>query len=257
MSFCDDLKYTLLVEYNNNIRNGAYGLIQREFAYNSNKIEGSRLTKEHTYDLFETRSIYSEGEFKAKDIEEMTGHFVMFNLAIKTMNDTLSEQLIKDFHKALKQGVFEDIANGYAIGDYKKRRNFVGDMETTLPNEVKTKMLELLDWYNDCDKSIETLAEFHIKYESIHPFQDGNGRTGRIILFRECLYNDIIPFIVRDCNKRVYIDALRSKSIDNLSDYFKSEQKWLVDRLNGSLMSLSSEDCKNWAIIFRKLFSKE
>lgn len=250
MSFCDDLKLTLLVEYKKNIRNGAYGLIQKEFAYNSNRIEGSRLTKEHTSDLFETRSIYSDGEFKAKDIEEMTGHFVMFNLALTSLDECLSENLIKNFHKALKQGVFEDIANGYAIGDYKKRKNFVGDIETALPNEVPIKMNDLLSWYSCSNKTLEVLAEFHIRYERIHPFQDGNGRTGRIILFRECLYNDIPPFIVRDCNKSRYINALRSQDITALVDYFKYEQAWLFDKLDGSLI----ESYEQWASYFRKIY---
>lgn len=237
--FNQKLFNTFSYERANNIRSGVYGLTQREFAFNSNKIEGSRLTKEHTSSLFDTGSIYVEGEFRAKDVEETTGHFAMFNVMLDTLNLILSEDLIKLFHKSLKQGVFEDIANGYAIGAYKTRRNFVGNMETALPAEVPERMSKLLSQYEVCEKSLESLARFHAEYEKIHPFQDGNGRTGRMILFRECLTHDITPFIVRDVNKARYINALikaQSGDISALVVYFTEEQSWYVERVEGSLI---------------------
>ena len=173
-TFVNRLLQTMLIEKQNKINSGVYALTQREFAYNSNKIEGSRLTKEHTSSLFDTGSIYAEGEYRAKDIEEATGHFVMFNAMLDTINSPLTEELIKYFHKCLKQGVFEDIANGYAIGDYKTRANFVGDIETVHPSMVHDEMINLITSYTKSNKSLHEIAEFHVKYEKIHPFQDGN-----------------------------------------------------------------------------------
>lgn len=118
----------------------------------------------------------------------------------------MSERPVKAFHYELKAGVFEDQANGYAIGDYKKRPNFVGNMKTAMPEDVGLQMFALTEWYHSIrDKNLETIATFHAGYESIHPFQDGNGMTRRIIMFRECLKNNIIPFIVQNNNKAAYI----------------------------------------------------
>ena len=239
-TFNSRLIHTLLIEKDKKIRSGVYGLTQREFAYNSNKIEGSRLTKEHTNSLFDTGSIYAEGEYRAKDIEEATGHFVMFNAMLDTLSQPLTEEMIKNFHKCLKQGVFEDIANGYAIGDYKKRVNYVGEIETAHPSEVPAFMNELLSAYSNRTKNIETLAWLHANYEKIHPFQDGNGRTGRIILYRECLVNDICPFIIRDINKARYVNALSTaqttSDYSKLISYFSEEQQWYMDRVQDSLI---------------------
>lgn len=233
------LFHALTVEKANGVKTGIWGFTQREFAFNSNKIEGSRLTKEHTSSLFNTGSIYVDGEFRAKDIEEATGHFAMFNVMLDTLNSILSEDLIKLFHRSLKQGVFEDIANGYAIGDYKTRRNFVGDIDTALPSEVPERMSKLLSQYWTCEKSLKNLAIFHAEYEKIHPFQDGNGRTGRMILFRECLVNNITPFIVRDVNKARYINALikaQNGDTTTLLEYFSEEQSWYSEKVEGSLI---------------------
>lgn len=163
----------------------------------------------------------------------------MFNVMLDTLNSILSEDLIKLFHRSLKQGVFEDITNGYAIGDYKTRRNFVGDIDTALPSEVPERMSKLLSQYWTCEKSLKNLAIFHAEYEKIHPFQDGNGRTGRMILFRECLVNNITPFIVRDVNKAGYINALIKAQcgyVDDLVKYFSEEQLWYSEKVEGSLI---------------------
>ena len=200
-----NLKDLLLHEFSHNIRGGIYSYVQKALAYHSNKIEGSTLTEEHTESLFETGLLYADDTtFKAKDIEEAQGHFMMFNYMLKTLEQPLSIELIKQFHLQLKQGVFEDRANGYAIGDFKKRPNRVGNVTTAKPDEVQNKMEELIANYTMSDKTIDTLLDFHVKFETIHPFQDGNGRVGRLILFRECLKNNIIPIIIKYEFKQKY-----------------------------------------------------
>lgn len=223
------------IEYSKRDRSGVYGFTQRLMAYNSNKIEGSTLTEEQTASLFDTGVLpKSEDYYRAKDVEEMNGHFLMFNKMLDTLDLELTEELIKAFHYELKSGVFEDRANGYAIGDYKKRPNMIGMYKTTLPSQVSDEMSQLLAWYNNQDISLEILAEFHARYESIHPFQDGNGRTGRMILFRECLYHGIAPFIIEDANRPEYLDGLKSyrqgKDVTALTSLFQKEQEYYWNR---------------------------
>ena len=192
-------------------RSGIYAYAQRTLAYNSNKIEGSTLNEEQTASLFATGMLpVSDDYYRAKDVEETNGHFLMFNKMIDTLDEPLSEALIKAFHYELKSGVFEDRANGYAIGDYKKRPNMIGIYETALPKDVPGKMQELLSWYHELPvKTLSVMAEFHARYEALHPFQDGNGRTGRLILFRECLKADLVPVVIEDKYRTKYIDGLK------------------------------------------------
>lgn len=215
------LIWVLELEHSIKDRSGIYGYTQRTLAYNSNRIEGSTLSEEQTASLFEEGYLPATEEvYKSKDIEEMNGHFLMFNYMITTLDESLNEELVKRFHYELKAGVFEDRANGYAIGDYKKRRNTVGGLVVALPDEVQKKMDELYSWYHSInDVTLITLAELHARYELIHPFQDGNGRTGRMILFRECLKKDIAPFIIHNENRIQYVDAL--KTAQSGGDYTK------------------------------------
>ncbi len=210
--FISVLLNRMKIEFQKGDRSGVYGYTQRALAYNSNRIEGSTLTVEQTATLFDTQTIAANGEIiRSKDIEEMTGHFLMFNYMLKTLEEPLSEDLIKEFHYHLKVGVFEDMANGYPCGEYKNRRNMVSDIEVANPNDVPVRMKELLDEYNGREeRDLKNLAVFHADYEMIHPFQDGNGRTGRLILFRECLKNDIVPIIIRSENKPQYQAALHT-----------------------------------------------
>lgn len=165
-------------------RSGVYAYTQRLLAYNSNKIEGSTLTEEQTASLFDSGTLpKSDDYYRAKDVEEMNGHFLIFNKMLDTLNQSLTQELIKLFHYELKSGVFEDRANGYAIGDYKKRPNLIGIYQTVRPENVEIEMGNLLKWYESQNVDLAILAEFHARYESIHPFQDGNGRTGRLIIF--------------------------------------------------------------------------
>lgn len=225
------LIWVLKLEHSIKDRSGIYGYTQRTLAYNSNRIEGSTLTEEQTAALFEEGYLPATEEFyKAKDIEEMNGHFLMFNRMIASLGKALSEEMIKSFHYELKVGVFEDRANGYAIGEYKTRANTVGGLMVSNPAEVADKMKELLAWYHGQKKvTLVTLADLHARYELIHPFQDGNGRTGRIILFKECLEHDIMPFVIHNENRIRYVAALKKAQLEGdsseLANYFEEEQK--------------------------------
>ncbi len=219
------------IEYQKQDHSGVYGETQRHLAYNSNKIEGSTLTYNQTAFLFDTKALASSDDqlIRTKDIEEMNGHFVMFNNMLKTYKKELSEDLIKSYHYDLKIGVFEDKANGYPVGEYKNRGNRVADIITTVPEEVSKQMQELLSWYNNLPiKTLDAIAEFHFKYEMIHPFQDGNGRTGRIIMFKECLKNNIFPFIIEDLRKDEYyrcLNAAQKGDKTRLIEFLKLEQQ--------------------------------
>ena len=213
------LKERLLIEFSKRDRSGIYAVTSRELAYNSNKIEGSTLTENQTASLFDTGMLpVSDSAYRAKDIEEMNGHFLMFNHMLKTLDEDLSEDLIKKFHYELKSGVFEDKANGYNIGEYKARPNIAGTMQTSLPADVPGDMKELLKCYENADKNLDTLALLHTRYEKIHPFQDGNGRTGRLILYREALKHDIIPPIIHDANRMEYIEGIREYAEKGVSE---------------------------------------
>lgn len=216
-------------------RSGVYAYTQRVLAYNSNKIEGSTLTEEQTASLFDNGTLpKSDDYYRAKDVEEMNGHFLMFNKMLDTLDEPLSSDLIKQFHYELKSGVFEDRANGYAIGDYKKRPNMIGMYETVRPEQVVEEMSLLLDWYHSQRVTLFVLAEFHARYESIHPFQDGNGRTGRLILFRECLKNGIMPVMIEDVNRNEYLEGLKEyreeKALNKLILLFKKEQQFYMEK---------------------------
>lgn len=216
-------------------RSGVYGYTQRLLAYNSNKIEGSTLTEEQTASLFDNGTLpKSDDYYRAKDVEEMNGHFLMFNKMLDTLEEPLTQKLIKAFHYELKSGVFEDRANGYAIGDYKQRPNMIGMYQTVRPEQVEVEMGKLLDWYNVQNVTIEVLAEFHARYESIHPFQDGNGRTGRLVLFRECLKNEIMPVVIEDSNRNEYLEALNeyreNNKLDKMVELFEKEQEFYYQK---------------------------
>ena len=216
-------------------RSGVYAFTQRLLAYNSNKIEGSTLTEEQTASLFDNGTLpKSDDYYRAKDVEEMNGHFLMFNKMLDTLDEPLTQELIKKFHYELKSGVFEDRANGYAIGDYKQCPKMSGMYQTVRPEDVEKEMNVLMEWYFRQKANISVLAEFHARYESIHPFQDGNGRTGRLILFRECLKNGVVPVVIEDANRNEYLEALKEyreeKSLDKLITLFEKEQQFYFEK---------------------------
>ena len=232
--FVEGLKQRLLIEFKKQDRSGVYGYTQRSMAYNSNKIEGSTLTEKQTASMFDTGTLYTDDPdviFRTKDIEEMNGHFKMFNYVMKCMKDPLSEDIIKNMHKNLKEGVFEDRANGYAIGEWKKRANRVSDIQTVLPQEVPEKIHQLLEKYHNTEKiTLYDIAKFHAQFENIHPFQDGNGRVGRMIILKQCLDHNIVPVIIRDIHKAEYNrylnKAQHEQDYKGLEAYFEKEQKY-------------------------------
>ena len=233
--FWDFLLERFRIERDKFDRSGVYAYTQRLLAYNSNKIEGSTLTEEQTASLFDNGTLpKSDDYYRAKDVEEMNGHFLMFNKMLDALDESLSQELIKQFHYELKSGVFEDRANGYAIGDYKQRPNMIGMYQTVRPENVTQEMYILMDWYNNQEVDISVLAEFHARYESIHPFQDGNGRTGRVILFRECMKNGIVPIVIEYANRNEYLEALKEyreeKALSKLISLIEKEQQYNLEK---------------------------
>ena len=190
---------------------GIYHKTQIELTYNSNHIEGSRLTHDQTRYIFETNTIGVEDEvLNVDDVIETANHFRCIDTIIEEAKITLSEKFIKELHLMLKNGTSDSRLDWFAVGEYKKRANEVGGMATALPSEVAGKMKKLLSVYNEKkEKTFEDILEFHVKFEQIHPFQDGNGRVGRLIMFKECLKYNIVPFIIEDNIKMFYYRGLK------------------------------------------------
>ena len=189
---------------------GIYHKTQIELTYNSNHIEGSSLTHEQTRYIFETNTIgVEDGSLNVDDVIETANHFRLVSLIIDNAKSVLTEEFIKKLHLLLKNGTSDSRKDWFAVGDYKKLPNEVGGMNTTLPEDVPKKMKELLDEYNAKEeKSLDDVLDFHVKFEKIHPFQDGNGRVGRLIMFKECLKYNIVPFIIEDDLKMFYYRGL-------------------------------------------------
>lgn len=189
---------------------GIYHKTQIEFTYNSNHIEGSSLTHEQTRYIFETNTIGAEtGSINVDDVIETANHFRLVSLIIDNAKSILTEEFIKELHLILKNGTSDSRNDLFAVGDYKKLPNEVGGMNTVIPEEVSDKMKELLNEYNTKEEiSFEDILDFHVKFEKIHPFQDGNGRVGRLIMFKECLKHNIVPFIIEDDLKMFYYRGL-------------------------------------------------
>ena len=206
----DDLLSRLRIEKEAGMTGGIYHKIQIELTYNSNHIEGSRLTKDQTRYIFETNTIgVSDSSVNVDDIIETANHFRCIDLVIDQAKYVLTEGFIKQLHLTLKNGTSDSRKAWFAVGDYKRLENEVGGIQTARPDEVPQKMKELLKAYNQTrQKSLDELLQFHYEFERIHPFQDGNGRVGRLILFKECLRNGIIPFIIEDDIKEFYYRGL-------------------------------------------------
>lgn len=190
---------------------GIYHRTQIDLTYHSNHIEGSRLSYDQTRYIFETNTIGVEKEvLNVDDVIETVNHFHCIDIIIDSARAVLTEKFIKDLHFILKNGTSDSRKDWFAVGDYKKLPNEVGGMDTTIPEEVADKMKILLMEYNAKDaKTFEDILDFHVKFERIHPFQDGNGRIGRLIMFKECLKNNIVPFIVDDNLKMFYYRGLK------------------------------------------------
>ena len=190
---------------------GIYHRIQIDLTYNSNHIEGSRLTHDQTRHIFETNTIgITEEAVKVDDIIETANHFRCIDSIIEQANIRLTETFIKQLHFMLKAGTSDSRKDWFAVGDYKRLPNEVGGMETAAPSDVHRQMKNLLKEYNATKKhTIEDIIDFHQRFEAIHPFQDGNGRVGRLIMFKECLAANIVPFIITDDLKLFYYRGLK------------------------------------------------
>ena len=206
-----DILSRLRLEKDDRIPGGIYHKVQVELTYNSNHIEGSRLTHDQTRYIFETNTVNApDGSINVDDILETVNHFRCIDLVIEQAKRPLSESLIKQLHRILKTGTADSRKNWFAVGDYKRLANEVGGMETAAPENVPKRIKELLAEYRSCTSvSFDDLLDFHYHFECIHPFQDGNGRVGRLILFKECLRNGIVPFIIEDDMKLFYYRGLR------------------------------------------------
>lgn len=191
---------------------GIYHQIQIDFTYHSNHMEGSCLSHEQTRFIFETNTIDVEGKVvKVDDIIETVNHFRCIDMIIDQANKPITETFIKELHQILKQGTNDARFDWFAIGEYKKVPNVVGNMETTPPEEVPIQMKKLLvEYQNKKEKTLDDLLDFHVRFEQIHPFQDGNGRVGRLLLFKECLKYKIVPFIINDKRKLYYYRGLKN-----------------------------------------------
>ena len=190
---------------------GIYHKVQIDLTYNSNHMEGSRLTHDQTRFIFETNTVGFENEpVNVDDIIETANHFRCIDLIIDRAEAPLTESLIKELHRILKSGTGDSRKDWFAVGEYKKVPNEVGGYDTTLPENVSAEMGSLLLCYNSQkEMTIEDLIDFHVAFERIHPFQDGNGRVGRLILFKECLKYNIVPFIIEDNLKFFYYRGLK------------------------------------------------
>lgn len=206
------------------LKGNLYHNTQILFSYNTNHIEGSMLTEEQTRYIYETNTVFAEKEsINTNDILETINHFFLFDYMLDIAKEEISEEIIKKFHEILKRGTIDSKNKWFNVGQYKKIKNEVGGQTTSKPENVSSDIKKLLSWYNSIEnKTINEIIEFHVKFEKIHPFQDGNGRVGRIIAFKECLKNNIIPFIILDKDKAFYYRGLNE---------YENEKGYLVDTI--------------------------
>ena len=212
---------TLRDEKDAKISGGLYHELQVRMTYNSNHIEGSKLSEDQTRLIFETRTINATGGVPVDDIIETVNHFRAIDYVIDVAEDELTEEIIKELHRILKQGTADASLSWFAVGDYKKRANVVGGRETTKPKDVPARMKALLSSYSAVDViTVDDIIAFHHDFESIHPFQDGNGRVGRLIALKECLHYGTVPFIIEDAKKAFYYRGLAE---------WENEKGYLID----------------------------
>lgn len=216
------LLYRLREEKRIRLKGGIYHQTQIKLAYNSNHMEGSKLTEDQTRYIYETNTIGSEKEpVNIDDIIETVNHFQCFDYILDCAEEALTETIIKKIHSILKSNTSDSRLEWFCVGDYKQRPNMTGDSKTTPPGKVKKEMQQLLFEYQQKDEiSFDDIVEFHYLFEKIHPFQDGNGRVGRLIIFKECLKYNIIPFIIDERYKMYYYRGLKE---------FENEKGFLTD----------------------------
>ena len=212
----------LRAEKSSQIKGGIYHKIQIELTYNSNHIEGSKLSRDQTRYIFETNTIGPENDaLNVDDIIETANHFKCIDMTIDNAKYKLTEKFIKELHFALKSGTTDSRKDRFNVGEYKKLPNEAGGQETASPETVEQKIKELLKSYNQkSGHTLEEIIDFHYQFETLHPFQDGNGRVGRLIMFKECLKNNIVPFIIDDDLKMFYYRGLSE---------WNNEKGYLID----------------------------
>lgn len=239
-----EIAHELIEQMQGKMKGNLYHWTQVNFSYNSNKIEGSHLTEEQTEMIFETNSFIAKKEesMKMDDLIETSNHFKLFDYMLNHYDETLTKEMIIKMNVILKKGTSDEDNPKYNVGGFKVIPNIIGMIniiKTTPPEMVEDELTTLLEEYNNLQNvSFEDIIEFHLKFERIHPFGDGNGRVGRIIMFKECLKNDICPFIIRDINKNFYIRGLREYDNDKAflidtclleQDIYKEMIKLLLD----------------------------
>ena len=237
------LKEELIQQRKSKFKGNIYHYSQVYFAYNSNKIEGGRLSEDETEEIFETDSFIpkSDETIKLDDLIEMKNHFRLFDYALDTLNDDLSKEMIINMNKILKRNTTDEENPRYNVGGFKIIPNKIGlinVIDTSAPEDVEKDIGNLLLEYKKIKNvTIEDIIDFHYKFELIHPFGDGNGRVGRMIMFRECLRNNIMPFIVLDNDKSFYMRGLKNYKNDKLFliDTIKHEQDLYEDIVNEML----------------------
>jgi Fic family protein len=196
------------------LKGGIYHRTQIDLTYNSNHIEGSRLTHDQTRYIFETNTIgITDESVNVDDIVETVNHFRCIDYIIDHAEEPVTESIVKQLHLLLKTGTSDSRKDWFAVGYYKRLPNEVGGMETCSPKEVHRQMKALItDYHHNKRKTLDDIIDFHVRFEQIHPFQDGNGRVGRLLMFKECLANGIVPFIITDDLKFFYYRGLREWS---------------------------------------------
>lgn len=218
-----EIKKALTLQKKLNLLGNLYHKTQIDFAYNSNFIEGLTITPDETASIYDTGTILTSNDkvIVLKDATETKNHFTLFKYMLDTVDEPLTENMIKKYHFILKNGTLTDEeSKWFNVGEYKKKKNFVGNITTSSPENVANDMKKLLNWYNDIKaKTFEDIIEFHVRFEKIHPFQDGNGRVGRMIIFKECLCNNIMPFYIEDRNKEFYIRGIKEYQNNNIKGY--------------------------------------
>lgn len=224
-------------ERKSKLSGGIYHQLQIDFTYNSNHMEGSRLTHEQTRWIFETKTVGKiSAEVPVDDIIETANHFSAVDTVIASAKSMLTESYIKRLHAILKSGTADSGKEWFAVGDYKRLENTVGVLDTTPPDKVAAEMKKLLMWYRKTEHSFEDIAEFHVRFERIHPFQDGNGRIGRLIMLKECLKYGITPILVLDRMRQYYYLGLQEwqkndKQRARLLDTFRAGQDLFIEML--------------------------
>lgn len=216
-----DILQTLLDQKASKLSGNLYEYTAVNFSYNTNKIEGSTLSEDDTRNIFHNNTLLASGQMNIDDIIEMKNQLSMFDYMLDIAKEPLTEEIIKEFHRILKTNTSDEKKDWFNVGEYKKLANTVGGRDTTNPKDVADEMKKILQKYNEKKNvKIEDIIQFHFEFERIHPFQDGNGRVGRMVMFKECLKHSIIPFIIQNDIKQYYYRGLSE---------FESEKGYLID----------------------------